>query len=67
MSELTPDQRTLANFFAVLDEARADRVAREAASRAWLDEALPAVAERLAETLPLEFRAAGMRLEWAER
>lgn len=53
-------------FLALLDEARAVRVAREAAYRAWLDEARPVLAEQLTDMLPADLRAAGMRFEWAE-
>ncbi|MFI5880830.1 hypothetical protein [Streptomyces sp. NPDC051554] len=60
-------QTELADFFALLDGEHRDRVAREAAYRAWLDEALPAMAEQLTETLPPEMRAAGIRFEWAEQ
>jgi hypothetical protein len=59
-------QTELADFFALLDEAHRDRVAREAAYRAWLDEALPAMADELTGTLPPEMRAAGIRFEWGE-
>jgi hypothetical protein len=51
----------------VLALLRADR-AREAAFKAWLDEAGPAVAAELTEELiPADMRAAGMRFEWAKR
>lgn len=58
---------SLDDFLSVLDEAWREGRAREAAYRAWLDEALPALAEQLTETLPPEMRAAGIRFEWGGR
>lgn len=60
-----PDQ--LGDFLAFLDEASREGRAREAAYRAWLDEALPAMAAELTETLPPEMRAAGIRIEGEEQ
>ena len=60
------DTESLVDFFSVLDEAHAVRVARESAYRAWLDRKLLALAEKLTATLPPDLRAAGMRFEWAE-
>ena len=55
-------------FLAFLGEASREGRAREASYREWLGEALPAMADHLSRTvLPPEFRAAGMRFEWAEQ
>lgn len=54
----------LHDFLAFLDEASRETRAREAAYRAWLDEARPALAAQLTDTLPVDLRAAGMRIEW---
>ncbi|MEU5596668.1 hypothetical protein [Streptomyces sp. NPDC020298] len=66
---MTAEPSDLADFFALLDKAQAEREVREAAYRARLDEACPALAAQLTETLlPADMRAAGMRFEWeAER
>ena len=55
---------SLADFFALLDEASRDVREREAAYRAWLDRKLPALAEELTATLPADLRATGIRFEW---
>lgn len=61
---MTNRSESLDGFLAILDEAARESRTREAAYRAWLDEALPAMADELTETLPPEMRAAGMRFEW---
>jgi hypothetical protein len=58
---------SLNDSLATLDEACREGRAREAAYRAWLDEALPAMADELTGLLPPEMRAAGIRFEWAEQ
>lgn len=64
---MTNCPESLDDFLAILDEAWQENSAREAAYRAWVDEALPALADELTETLPPEMRAAGMRFEWTEQ
>lgn len=57
---------TEAEFFALVDQARAEAKSRETAYREWVDRRLPELAEELTETLPADLRAAGIRIEWAE-
>ena len=61
-----PDQ--LDDFLAFLDKASREARQREAAYRARLNEARPAIAAELtAELIPADLRAAGVRFEWTER
>lgn len=64
---MTDRLESLDDFLAFLDEASRENRAREVAYRAWVGEALPAIADELTEFLPPELRAAGIRIEWAEQ
>lgn len=64
---LAQDHQDVGAFLGVLDDVSREARRREAAYRAWLDEAGPAICVELtAELIPADMRAAEVRFAWAE-